>query len=134
MAGWKPKSFRPVSGLKAGEMIDFLEKIRPVVSRSTRKLFESLAQMPPRQRLHQAMEEALFVISRHPDLSDPLKQAMNIDSYCSLVEILRIDTLTQADKNVAQSLLCIPERHFLIHFSSRAFRDIGQTDHLKPLD
>ena len=134
---WVPKAFRPEPPPSVDDLLSFVRALREHASTSTRQLFERLAGLRPSQRLREATTFVIGCMHANPVLGNVLQQALTIDEYASVQELLLLP-LTPRQRMTADHLLCVRERELVASFFRRAFRvlsDSGQDElYIHPFD
>ena len=139
---WKPQqAYRPCPAPVYGELVDFLDTLRPRASRSTFEMFLALARQPPDERAASALQTVIALLHRNPHLvenrdnTEVFARVLTTEEYASFMEIAGLSGLSQVNRRTAEGLLCLQDRGTLVYFLSKTFSALtNQPHYIHPLE
>jgi len=139
---WKPsQAYRPCPAPVYGELVDFLDALKPKASRSTYDMFLALARLPPAERAAEALQTVIALLHRNPHLienrdnTEVFARVLTTEEYASFMEIAGLPGLTQVNRRTAEGLLCLQDRGTLVYFLSKTFAALANQPHyIHPLE
>lgn len=118
--GWKPKAFRPSEPPQPKDIEELIKALMDNADPEILQVYKALALSTPVQRLDRGARQVIRNMAETVDRTNELAVVLSDKEYEAYVYVAHSDVSMRL-KQVAESLLCVADRHIISSFFRRSF-------------